>query len=327
MARKKKHEEHENHERWLVSYADFITLLFATFVVLYALSQVDVAEFTKLEEALKSAFSNSVMDGSNSIMDANSNSLIDGSIAGQPNPLMLEYLSQKYEDTSFREIKDSVDKMKNKNLTATIDERGLVIKFTDNLINFQPGSAKIEPNGEKILAEIGDLIFSKFQIHFIQVEGHTDSTPTSPSSIYPTNWELSGARASSVVNFFINTKKLSPKMFVAMGFADTIPLKNSGKNPALNRRVEIVVVKNKNKSLENNDIQALLKEASAKTRVIEKKNPQRNEIEHVIEEQNVAAPEQIAPTKETEEIKNSINAEKARQTREDGSEMPSFLKD
>ena len=70
MARKQKHEEHENLERWLVSYADFMTLLFATFVVLYALAQIDMKEFEKLEESIKAAFNNSPIAGGQAMMDA-----------------------------------------------------------------------------------------------------------------------------------------------------------------------------------------------------------------------------------------------------------------
>ena len=112
MAKKKKAEEHENLERWLVSYADFMTLLFATFVVLYALSQINVNEFKKVEESLKKAFSaQSMLDGGsgvltqgNSVMDANAaNSMIDS--------LMMEYISPRYEQESYEKIKKDLDAM------------------------------------------------------------------------------------------------------------------------------------------------------------------------------------------------------------------------
>ena len=99
MARKKKHEEHENLERWLVSYADFMTLLFATFVVLYALAQTDVNSFKNIEEALRRAFSQSIFDNQPSIMSG-TDSILEGE-SGATNPLMLEYMSQKYESTSY----------------------------------------------------------------------------------------------------------------------------------------------------------------------------------------------------------------------------------
>ena len=97
MAKKKLPEEHENLERWLVSYGDFITLLFATFVVLYALSQIDITEFAKLEDSIKKAFNApSLIEGSDAILDENGHSILDASSADAiiP-PLMLEYISQK----------------------------------------------------------------------------------------------------------------------------------------------------------------------------------------------------------------------------------------
>lgn len=331
MSKKKKHEEHENLERWLVSYADFITLLFATFVVLYALSQADVAQFSKLEEALKTAFSSkSVMEGSESILPEASTSIIEGKdISAQANPLMLEYLSQKYEDTSFNEIKTEVDKMKQEGLEAKIEDRGLVIKISNNLINFPPGSAKLNPANQRILSEIGELVFSKFQIHLIRVEGHTDSEPTSAGSMYPTNWELSSARSSAVINFFINKYKLSPKLFVVMGYADTIPLPGSDKNPGMNRRVEIVVTKNKNKSFENNDLKTLLEEKSVKTKYIKPINLQKKDIENIIENKELISPKNTNPTQESTAIKNMYENERARidsETKKQNSSMPSFIK-
>ena len=96
MAKKQKHPEHENLERWLVSYADFITLLFATFVVLYALAQVDATDFAKLEESLKNAFSqNTLFDGQQALMDG-SDSIFDQQQANSFIPsLMLEYISPR----------------------------------------------------------------------------------------------------------------------------------------------------------------------------------------------------------------------------------------
>ena len=99
MAKKKKAEEHENLERWLVSYSDFMTLLFATFVVLYALAQSDVNAFKNIEEALRKAFSQNIFDNQANIMTGQ-DSILDGQ-AGATNPLMLEYMSQKYEQSSY----------------------------------------------------------------------------------------------------------------------------------------------------------------------------------------------------------------------------------
>lgn len=251
MARKPKHPEHENLERWLVSYADFITLLFATFVVLYALAQTDVNDFAKLQESLKYAFSqNALMDGQQSIMDG-SDSLFDQQQANSFIPsLMLEYISPKYEEESFKEIEDMIQELKKAGeldgITSTITEKGLMLTFDDKYL-FAPASAYLDKDAKKLLDKVGVLICKKFILHSMFVEGHTDSDPIK-SSQYPSNWELSSARASSVVRYLIDRFKFSPSLFTAIGYADTRPLESaiSPKDPA-NRRVEILILKNKYK--------------------------------------------------------------------------------
>ena len=145
MARKKKHEEHENLERWLVSYADFITLLFATFVVLYALAQVDATDFAKLEESLKNAFSqNTLLEGKEAILEG-SDSIFDQQQANSFIPsLMLEYISPKYEEASFNEIEQEVKELTEMGeldgISAKITEKGLLLTFEDKYL-FAYGSA------------------------------------------------------------------------------------------------------------------------------------------------------------------------------------------
>lgn len=251
MAKKPKHPEHENLERWLVSYADFITLLFATFVVLYALAQVDVTDFSKLEESMRNAFSqNTMLDGQQSVMDG-SDSLFDQMQGNSFIPsLMLEYISPKYEEESFKEIEESIKKLSEAGeldgITSKITERGLLLSF-ENKYLFAPASANLDNNAKKLLDKVGVLICKKFILHSMLVEGHTDSEPIK-SSIYPSNWELSGARASSVVRYLINRFKFAPSLFTAIGYADTRPLETaiSPKDPA-NRRVEVLILKNKYK--------------------------------------------------------------------------------
>ncbi len=252
MARKPKHPEHENLERWLVSYADFITLLFATFVVLYALAQVDATDFAKLEESLKNAFSQSgaLFDGQQAIMDG-SDSLFDQQQANSFIPsLMLEYISPKYEEESFKEIEESIQKLTEAGeldgISAKITEKGLLITFDDKYL-FAPASAYLDRDARKLLDKVGVLICKKFILHAMRIEGHTDSDPISTAQ-YPSNWELSAARASSVVRYMISRFKFSPSLFTAIGYADTRPLETaiSPKDPA-NRRVEILILKNKYK--------------------------------------------------------------------------------
>ena len=253
MAKKKhKHEEHENLERWLVSYGDFITLLFATFVVLYALAQVDATDFAKLEESLKHAFSqNTLFEGQQAIMDG-SDSLFDQQQANSFIPsLMVEYISPKYEDDSFKEIDSEIKELTQMGeldgISSKITEKGLLLTFDEKYL-FAPASAYLDRNAKKILDKVGVLICKKFVLHHMIVEGHTDSL-SMKSTQYPSNWELSGARACSVVRYLIDRFKFSPSLFSAVGYADTRPLETSfsPKDP-VNRRVEILVLKNKYKS-------------------------------------------------------------------------------
>ena len=248
MARKKPPEEHENLERWLVSYGDFITLLFATFVVLYALAQSDAVDYAKLEEALKNVFDSSnildaqemILDGSQNIFDQRqANSFIPG--------LMMEYISPRYEDEAFKEIEDQIKKLKKagelEGISAKMTEKGLLITFDDKYL-FSPASAALSEKAMNLLDKVGVLICKKFVLHSMRVEGHTDSDPIH-SNIYPSNWELSSARSSSVVRYLINRFHFAPYLFSAIGYADTRPLEDSySKKDPKNRRVEILVVKN-----------------------------------------------------------------------------------
>ena len=259
MAKKKPAEEHENLERWLVSYADFMTLLFATFVVLYALAQSDVNSFKGIEEALRKAFSQSIFNDNTNIMDGQ-DSILEGN-QGAMNPLMLEYMSSKYEQSSYEDIKDEIEKLKEDGVSAEIDDRGLVIRLNEHAIQFAPGGAELTQKSYETLNKVAKIIKDKFSIHYIQVEGHTDSDPISNPK-YPSNWELSSARASRVVRYLINSQGFNPKLFIATGLADTIPIvpNTTIQNKAKNRRVEIIILRNKNKHLSKKNMQEIIKE-------------------------------------------------------------------
>ena len=310
MAKKKPAEEHENLERWLVSYADFITLLFATFVVLYALSQIDISEFGKLEDSIKAAFkapsliegSDAMLDGSDSILDANA---ADSVIA----PLMLEYISPKYEEESFKDIKDSIDEMKKSGdldgVDAQITDKGLLITFKDDFL-FHSASAQLTEQALKTLDNIGVLIGEKFALHYIRVEGHTDSQPIN-SFIFPSNWELSGARSSAIIRYFIQRFKFMPNIFTSVGYGDTRPVADNKtpENRAKNRRVEILVLKNKFKKLEHPSSAILTQSKKAQ----EQFQTERAETLKIVTESSDAlqrlkakkkeAPVELSPTKTT----------------------------
>src|SRR5574344_1121324 len=170
MGRKQKQPDHENLERWLVSYGDFITLLFATFVVLYALAQTDISEFSKLEEAMQKAFSSSLLQGRESVLDSQGTDMLNEASFGDSiiAPLMMEYMSNKYEEDSYKEIEATINKMKKDKeldgIDVEITDKGLVIKLeNDNLYN--QGSSTLTEKAKKTLEKVGIIIAEKFVFH------------------------------------------------------------------------------------------------------------------------------------------------------------------
>ena len=291
MAKKPKPPEHENLERWLVSYSDFITLLFATFVVLYALSQTDVAELSKIDESLQRAFSTaSILQGNDGVLDSGQSILDSGAGNAFIQELMAEYISPKYESQSFEQIEKSIDELKKngqlEGVDAKITDQGLSITFEEKYL-FDSGSAELSKTSQKLLDKIGVLIFEKFVMHNIRIEGHTDSMPIS-SAKYPSNWELSSARACTIVRYLIQRFKFSPSLFTAVGYADTRPAKNEkGQiNSRLSRRVEILVLNKKFNSIEKpqNEILKMDKDQQMELQT------RRKELVSQIKSQNAISP-------------------------------------
>lgn len=253
MKRENNNEHQENLNRWLVSYADLITLLFATFVILYALAQSDSNSLSRLQNSIRSAFSTS--SGAGVLEDGKG--IFDNKSTTSPiNPFLLENISPAYEEESFDKIKKNIEDLKIKeNMTGVnvkIDERGLSIIVDDNTVLFPSASAELSPHSKKILDNVGKIITDRFKTHQIRIEGHTDSLPIN-SYLYPSNWELSAARASAIVRYLISKFNMSADILSAIGYADTRPVidNSNEKNRALNRRVEILIVRNKYKHLES----------------------------------------------------------------------------
>ncbi|MEI7474867.1 MAG: OmpA family protein [bacterium] len=262
MGKKKHAEEHENLERWLVSYADFITLLFATFVALYALAQVDLQKLKKSSASIEKA-RDSIVKALNPTSSNNDGLLNEGqtildSGANPSSLLILEPILDAYratqEERLYQESKDELDKEIKKEglegLNVTINQRGLVIDFLETLL-FQSGQASIKPNSYKVLNNVGTLIKTKFPKSIVRVEGHTDNIPIHTAT-YPSNWELSAARASSVLRYILSTHTLNKENFSAVGYGDSHPkspnLTQEGRNA--NRRVEIVVLRSSQSKFE-----------------------------------------------------------------------------
>ncbi len=255
MGKKQHAEEHENLERWMVSYADFVTLLFAVFVVLYALSQIDLAKFENFSESLKEAFSvpkpASVLQGGDGILDEIGADVFDAGGFSESDALIppfLQQIAEKEEKKRFGMMEKDLDVLdidEHKGIKTEVTERGLIINMVGNVF-FKPGESQLKEEGLKTINQIGELLKEHFPLNVIRVEGHTDNTPINTAR-FPSNWELSAQRAAGVVRYFTDVTGFDKNRFVAVGYGDSRPLElndtQEGRNA--NRRIEIVVLKSK----------------------------------------------------------------------------------
>lgn len=242
MARKQFDEEHENHERWLVSYADFITLLFAFFVVMYAISSVNEGKYRVLSNALGTAFGKS---------QAIPVPVIEKNTVGVPAIIVRQTAQQRQNAELLNREKDSLTGVARDILKAlaplvnqgkvrvTQSSRGISVEINASVL-FAPGEAKLTPESGEALNAVAQIL--KNDPHIIQVEGHTDSIPINTAA-FPSNWELSSVRASSVVRLFL-ANGIPEKRLTAVGHGPNFPV-DSNDTPEgrqRNRRVEVMIL-------------------------------------------------------------------------------------
>ncbi|GAB2693869.1 flagellar motor protein MotB [Thalassiella azotivora] len=265
-------EEHENHERWLVSYADMITVLMALFIVLYAMSQVDQAKYVELRNSLAQGFGNdssSPVPGGTGLLEDSGRqpTPVQEQVGAAPQPIDLTGEGRtdagRQEDTGLTqeqlralaeaEVAD-LERVKAELEAALaaqglgdrvrfrITERGLVAAVVADDVFFDSASAAIRPTGLRVLDTIAPVL--KQRPEEIAVEGHANHLQITSSAVYPTNWELSAARAASVVRRLVDAGGLAQTRLFATGFSDTRPLYPPQSPEALagNRRVDLVVV-------------------------------------------------------------------------------------
>jgi chemotaxis protein MotB len=265
--RRKRQGEHENEERWLLTYADMITLLMALFMVLFSISSVNISKYKTLQQSLKAAFSGSVLPGGRAIMQSGSQNTTKHPPASSeipaivpltpnaPNPsnVSVSQLQQaqsiaaaaKQEQKDFQHLKHKLDDyLTRHNLSrqvqTVIAKRGLVVRVLTDQVLFDSGQADLKPAGLPLLGEIANLL-NVDRRHPIVVEGHTDNVPIS-SAQYPSNWELSTARATTVVRYLIG-RGVGRARLSASGYADLHPVASNATDSGrqLNRRVEVVL--------------------------------------------------------------------------------------
>jgi chemotaxis protein MotB len=244
MARKRQHaEEHENHERWLVSYADFITLLFAFFVVMYSVSRVDNKRLIQVAESIRWAMHHAGTGGTGALpifdgppSEGGGPAMRSGSIAGEMEKKQIEMLRKKIE----KRIRPFViEQDQHAVVSILVEGRRLTVRLAA-IDFFDPGQAVLRPQAlpivDAIAAEIVPLQRS------LRVEGHTDETPIG-SERWRNNWELSAARASTVVTYLEAAHAAAPTLLAAVGLGSAHPLSAGTDEVARNRnrRVELVI--------------------------------------------------------------------------------------
>ena len=262
--KKHHHEDHENHERWLVSGYDMMTLLFAVFVVLYAISSTNVTKVKALQQSLQEAFSGPVLSGGRAMMQTGSTSEDAPASATPPLPALspAQAIQQAMQDSqsaeeaasaasaeeeSFQALKRRIDKLVKEaglgdKVSTTVSLRGLKVRLlTDNLF-FDSGSAVVNAAAVPTLEKIGGIIAAEAK-HPVEVEGHTDDRPIATAQ-YPSNWQLSGARAGAVVQRLASAG-VAPKRMSLGGYAAEHPVASNatGGGRSKNRRVEIVLTR------------------------------------------------------------------------------------
>ena len=213
---------------YMGTYGDMITLLMCFFVLLFAISYPDPVLLENATKSIKGAFG--ILEAQESPVKSKSIQMTDMEISRRLNM----YESMIDMESMIEEL-DMVEK-----ITIENTETGVVIRFSDEVL-FAKGSARLRPECFDVLTSVGIKILEK-KPKSIQVEGHTDSTPIR-SRMFPSNWELSSARATSVVKFFISRIKMDPGLLQATGHGEFKPIapNNSLANMSKNRRVEVIV--------------------------------------------------------------------------------------
>ena len=272
MAKKAKHheeEEHENHERWLVSYADMMTLLMVLFVVMFAMSTVDQKKFNALKAGMAAGFgqSTSILDGSSSILQE------PGTSAAEPiNPNKVEetpelqeirvqaasdamrsrnamqYAEAVAEADRLEEIASKINAALNKagledDVRTQTDGRGLTVSLVSRHIVFEANLANLTDRGRRVVDTLAPIL--KSIDDKLQIEGHTNQAPGKPK-YYDSDWDLAAARAVTVLRYLNEAKGVETDRLAAVGFGQVKPLVDPSEpeSQLLNKRVDIVVVSN-----------------------------------------------------------------------------------
>jgi chemotaxis protein MotB len=247
MARRSRRQDEENHERWLISYADFITLLFALFVVLYAMSKVDEGKYKVFSNSLNFAFGSAslgkpiVVDPAKPAVQTEQELLLK-SLVDKRNARLVEL--QRKQNEAMQAMVNNLNQtmaplVKSDLVSVTQTPRGVVVDINASAL-FEQGDATIQRSAVRTLTAVAKVLEPGSEA--IEVEGHTDDIPIFTPQ-FASNWELSAVRASSVVRLFIE-QGVAAERLRAVGLASFHPI-TSNETPegrARNRRVTVTIL-------------------------------------------------------------------------------------
>lgn len=248
----KKHHDHEEHadESWLLPYSDLMTLLLALFIVLFGMSNIDAQKFQEMSEAFRSVLSggSGVLDN-HAIQSSTKNGISDSQIPKTSSDGLMNQKKQlmQQEQENLEALKKQLDTyIENNGLTNQLDTKlnqsQLMITISDNAL-FPSGEASVKPDA-RVLAKAISSLLQEFPDYEVIVSGHTDNVPISTAQ-FPSNWDLSSARALNFMKILILNEKLDPKKFSAIGYGEYHPVASNDTNvgKAQNRRVEVSIIR------------------------------------------------------------------------------------
>ena len=246
LRRRESESAHENQERWLLTYADLITLLMVFFVVMYSMSRADVAKFAKLQSALQRAFHVEVLKGDDptSIGGESGARSVRPTLEDTPaNPSFIALDNRLI--STVDELRQALRELpgpesSNAQVHVGPARDGVVISLSGNVL-FDSGKAELKPVGMELVDALAVRLRS--MPNELRIEGHTDDVPIATRG-YPTNWELSAARATTVARYLSERGGIGPTRLVAAGYGQHRPVESNEtrEGRSRNRRVDIVVI-------------------------------------------------------------------------------------
>lgn len=240
MMRRKKYldqRQTDNHDRWLVSYSDFITLLLAFFVVMYAISSVSESKYRVVSDSLVSAFTKTRARPESGPSDAQTP-------LKPPQIVTRKNSSRRRQQEQMRDMAREIMRVlaplvAEGKVRVTQSSRGITVEINASVL-FAPGRAVLAESSEQTVRAVAEVL--KNDEHAVQVEGHTDNIPIKTTN-FPSNWELSTARASSVVRLFIDSG-VEARRLTALGYGENRPVESNdtAQGRARNRRVAVTLL-------------------------------------------------------------------------------------